>query len=85
MDQAGLSEEAFGRVERCLSGLGLPVRDPDTAPETLIPWLGRDKKGVGGTPRFVLTPRIGSASFGHQLPQVYVAKTVARFIGSRAE
>jgi len=85
VDEAGLSEEAFRRVEGCLLGLGLPVRDPNTAPETLTPWLERDKKGVGGTPRFVLTPRIGSASFGHQLPQVYVAKTVARFIGSRAE
>ncbi len=84
VDQLGLPESDLDRLIACLGALGLPTEDPETDAERLLPWLFMDKKASGGQPRFVLTPRIGSASFGHLIAQPVVKRTLARFCGGSA-
>lgn len=63
-------EPQHRRLVALLDALGLPVR-PAPLPSTASlrrAWR-RDKKAVGGVPRFVLTPRIGAASVGHRIPE----------------
>jgi 3-dehydroquinate synthase len=81
---AGLPEADRERIIAALRSLGLPTEDHETKAADLVPWLYRDKKIEAGAPRFVLTPRIGSASFGHLVPQLSVIQTLARFFSGTA-
>jgi 3-dehydroquinate synthase len=81
VDHLGCPRDDLERLLSCLQALGLPIEDPDTDASDLLPWLCMDKKVSEGEPRFVLTPRIGSASFGHRISQPIVKRTLARFFG----
>ncbi len=62
VDQAGLPEAECARVVAKLEEFGLPVRVPaDLSVDEILQAMGRDKKFEGGTIRFVLTERLGSA------------------------
>lgn len=57
------------RLATLLHRLGLPTRaDTPVSVRALQGHLRRDKKSRGGAMRFVLTPRIGSVSIGHEVP-----------------
>jgi 3-dehydroquinate synthase len=56
------------RQRRLLRALGLPVRLPrGVSARNVLAFMRLDKKNVAGAPRFVLTTRIGVASFGQPL------------------
>jgi 3-dehydroquinate synthase len=76
---AGLSSPDYDELEALLRGVGLPVFDPGTRVHEVLSWMGSDKKRRGGEARFVLTPRIGSATFGHLISQIVVEQSLARF------
>ncbi len=80
---AGLARGESARIVDCLRALELPTEDRRARVEDVMQWLFADKKSAGGEPRFVLTPRIGSASFGHQISQVIVRRVLAGFLGKR--
>ncbi len=75
----GLAETDRSRVVSCLAALGLPTADPSTPAPAILTRLAGDKKSAGGEPRFVLTERIGSASFGHRVAQSVVVESLAAF------
>lgn len=78
---AGLDTDASARVVRALESLGVPTSDRETPFRDVEAHLRHDKKVVGGRPAFVLTPRIGSGTFGHLIPQDVVRKEVASLFG----
>src|SRR5580765_2719302 len=59
---AGLAPESHVRLEAALDHLGLPARMPGVGVGSLLKAMQQDKKRASGTPRWVLTPRIGDAS-----------------------
>jgi 3-dehydroquinate synthase len=59
---AGLAPESHVRLEAALDHLGLPARMPRIGAGPLLKAMQQDKKRASGTPRWVLTPRIGDAS-----------------------
>jgi len=75
----GLPREDVEALVRLLRALGLPTGDPTLDPGDVSRFMGYDKKQAGGEPRFVLTPRIGSATFGHLVSQPIVTQSLARF------
>lgn len=78
---AGLPPEEAARIEALLSALGLPAADPEAPLSSVVAALAGDKKQREGAPRFVLTPRIGSATFDHLVPQIYVNEVLTRVLG----
>ncbi|MCD6404666.1 MAG: 3-dehydroquinate synthase [Planctomycetes bacterium] len=65
----GLADEGVGRRIRALLGvLGLPVTGEGHSSREIAAALGRDKKAVGGTGRFVLVSKIGRAQIGVEVP-----------------
>jgi len=84
VEEVGLAPSSARRLQTLLHGLGLPTADPDLTPSDVARWFVRDKKRAGGETRFVLTPRIGSASFGHLVTQSIVMDALARFLGGGA-
>jgi 3-dehydroquinate synthase len=83
-EHMGLPSDDAGRIRDLLVAAGLPVCDPELQPESVERWLIADKKSRNGRPRFVLTPRLGSASVGHEIPQQVLQQSLARFFGERA-
>jgi len=56
------------RQRLLLTALGLPVRlPPGVSARNVLAFMRLDKKNVAGAPRFVLTTRVGVASFGQPL------------------
>jgi 3-dehydroquinate synthase len=63
MKKAGLSKKERDRIVDLLGKFGLPIRLPKDFPrEKIFDAIKFDKKFVHGTIRFVITPKIGSAS-----------------------
>jgi shikimate kinase / 3-dehydroquinate synthase len=60
--EAGLAPAERARLGAMLDTLGLPKRMPPLAMARLLEPMGRDKKRAGAGVRWVLTPRMGSAS-----------------------
>jgi 3-dehydroquinate synthase len=68
-------KELVGRVSDLLGSLGLPTSLPDLREcygvllptEDLIQSMSQDKKGVGGSPRFVLLQGVGKAVFDQEI------------------
>ena len=56
-----LEEEACGRIERALSGLGFQTQSP-VEPRKLLKAVERDKKADGGTLHMIFPERIGSCA-----------------------
>jgi 3-dehydroquinate synthase len=76
-----LEPAAAAWAEGALAALGAPVGDPETPWSEVARRLPRDRKARGGWPAFVLTPRIGSGTFGHRISQDIVAEEVAGLFG----
>jgi 3-dehydroquinate synthase len=90
MMAAGKIEQALGlaaderleRMESLLKKLQLPTRIPAImAPEPLVELLGKDKKAVGGWPRFVLLKKIGTVlcrdeQYAHDVPEGVIRKCI---------
>ncbi|MBX6350488.1 MAG: 3-dehydroquinate synthase [Clostridia bacterium] len=68
----GWSEACQADLRRELRSLGLARRPPDVAPEALLPWIGRDKKRVGGEVAWVLPERPGSVVERRGVPDAEV-------------
>ncbi len=65
----GLANESVGERIRALLGiLGLPVTGDGHSSREIVALLGRDKKAIGGTGRFVLVSKIGRAQIGVEVP-----------------
>jgi 3-dehydroquinate synthase len=79
--EVGLPADDAARLERCLVELGLPVREVGVSSAEVCRWLGLDKKRVEGVARFVLTPRLGSASFGHRIAEDIVIAELETILG----
>jgi 3-dehydroquinate synthase len=71
------------RLARLLTALGLPTRAArGAAPAALRRAWRRDKKARGGRPRFVLTPRIGAVSLGHEIPDAMIVDALRGILAS---
>lgn len=89
MTRAARLAEALGRIpedivtrqDRLLRRLGLPtsptVLQPTPGPAELLEVMTRDKKTVGGVPRFVLPDRIGSVALVDGVPSHQVLRILA--------
>jgi len=82
--ELGLSGSEVEALADCLGALGLPVRAAGVGPVDVVRWFDRDKKRAGGVPRFVLTPRLGSASFGHRISESIVTEELEAILGGPA-
>jgi 3-dehydroquinate synthase len=60
--------EVLERLRALCGRLGLPVRPPRLEAGVWREWIARDKKTVGGRPRFVLLEDIGKAVPGIEVP-----------------
>ena len=71
------------RLARLLAALGLPTRarGPVRAASLRRAWR-RDKKSRRGRPRFVLTPQIGVASLGHEVPDAMIVDALGAILVS---
>jgi 3-dehydroquinate synthase len=71
------------RLARLLAELGLPTRAGGRGREAAVrrAWQ-RDKKARRGRPRFVLTPRIGVASLGHEVPDAVIVAALRQVLVS---
>lgn len=82
--EVGLETSEAHALVACLDALGLPIRHHGVRPAEVRRWLSHDKKRVGGVPRFVLTPRLGSASFGHRILESIVTEELEAILGGPA-
>ncbi len=80
---AGLAPESHVRLEAALDHLGLPVHMPPLALARLHKAMAQDKKRAYGTPRWVLTTRIGDASVPRAVESRLVRAALV-FAGARA-
>jgi 3-dehydroquinate synthase len=79
-------EPQIVRLRQLLVRLGLPVslRAPLRVDALRRAWQ-RDKKVHGGAPRFVLTPRIGTASVGHRVSEGQIIQALRVIAAPRLE
>ena len=70
----GLSQDECDRIEKIFADLELPVNAPDYEWPDLRSALSVDKKTVGGMPKFVLASKIGTVSFGEEVPEELMEK-----------
>ena len=64
------------RQDRLLEAYSLPGRLPEVSAESVLAALPRDKKSLGGRPRWVLPRELGKAQFGISVPDQLVAEVV---------
>ncbi len=84
-EDLGVAQEPqVERLRALLQRLGLPLRAPQrpTLSRLRQAWR-RDKKARGGRARFVLTPRIGSVSLGHDVDERRIAVALDGVLPSR--
>lgn len=79
----GLSEAEVQRLEGLLTRAGLPTRLPDLGVEAILEAMGRDKKAIAGSPRFILLEETGRAVI-QPVPEKQVREVLLR-LGARAE
>ena len=65
----GLPQAECDRIEKMFADLELPVRAPEYDWPRLRDAMKVDKKTVGGMPKFVLASKIGTVSFGEDVPE----------------
>jgi 3-dehydroquinate synthase len=63
------SDETVARQERLLEALGLPVRAPGIAVDTVMEAMSHDKKAKDGRIPFVLAPEIGRFRVEYDIPR----------------
>jgi 3-dehydroquinate synthase len=63
------SHETVARQERLLEALGLPVRAPGIAVDTVMEAMSHDKKAKDGRIPFVLAPEIGRFRVEYDIPR----------------
>jgi 3-dehydroquinate synthase len=74
----GLSEAEENRCRQLLVELGLPTDLSHLPPvEELLVAMRKDKKFVGGLPRFVLTPRLGEALVSEAVTEEMLRRVLA--------
>jgi 3-dehydroquinate synthase len=79
-----VNDDRSKRIEQLLKRLGLPTRIPKTySADQLLDLLMRDKKAVGGKPRFVLLEALGRAlrrdgQWAHEVEQKIIEKIMPR-------
>jgi 3-dehydroquinate synthetase len=74
----GLSEAEENRCRQLLVELGLPTDLSHLPPvEELLVAMRKDKKFVGGLPRFVLTPRLGEALVSEAVTEQMLRRVLA--------
>ena len=69
VELSGLPNEECQRIEIFFQTLELPVNAPKYKWPDLRAALSVDKKTVGGMPKFVLVPEIGSSTIGNEIPE----------------
>lgn len=78
----GLTDPQAARVlQEVLQRAGLPTQLPQVPVETLVFFMGLDKKGRGGRMRFCLLERLGCARVGVEVPEE-VVRSVLRDLGA---
>ena len=70
----GLSQTECDRIEKLFADLELPVNAPGYDWPDLRAALSVDKKTVGGLPKFVLASKIGTVTFGEEVPEELMEK-----------
>jgi 3-dehydroquinate synthase len=72
------------RIVRLLEAFGLPVRLPAGCSwSELAAGMAKDKKSLGGTPRFVLATEIGRAVYGVKVADAAMAEAAAAVASER--
>ena len=81
-----VKDDRLDRIQRLLTALGLPTRIPRTySKRALSDLLRRDKKAVGGRPRFVLLESLGRAlqrngQWAHQVDPKIIETIIPRIL-----
>ena len=86
-DMLGLPRSEVARIRRVVEAIGCPVVAPDLGAARWVELMGHDKKAQGGSLRFVLLPRIGTAECLDVAPEKLepvLARTVGRAAGLTA-
>lgn len=77
VQKAGLPESERDRVVAVLDAFQLPSQiPPGLRPETILSAMERDKKFVGGSMRFVLTERLGTAFVSDEVTRGEVERVI---------
>jgi len=77
-------ESLVNDIEGALRHARLPVACPPHGVDEILKAMVRDKKSVGGEPRWVLPQAIGNATTGHAVPEAAVREVVAA-MGARRQ
>ncbi len=72
----GLSDDDAGRQHDILDRLGVPTRIGGASADAISEKIARDKKALGGRPRFVLARRIGQVEICGDVPPEAVRETL---------
>ncbi|MEA2069152.1 MAG: 3-dehydroquinate synthase, partial [Verrucomicrobiota bacterium] len=69
VERSGLPQADCDRIEKIFQTLELPVNAPNYNWPDLRTALSVDKKTVGGMPKFVLVPALGTSTIGNEIPE----------------